>query len=144
MSSKNDPIKEDQEEEDKIPKENKLSQSRLENIDSCQQEDERKNPEDETDYKEEEESKILCLGESEVAEDDDGFKTPTSLDHRIPAMTQCPPAPKKMLPEPSLKRKVSPPRFDVSDAEVESIFSPISEDLKLKKPRRDDDEDEDD
>ncbi|CAI9783251.1 unnamed protein product [Fraxinus pennsylvanica] len=141
MSNKNNPIKEDQEEEKEIKKENNSSQSQLENIDSCQQEDAGKKPEDETDHKEEEESKILSLGESKVAEDDDGFKTPTSLDHKIPAMTQCPPAPKKILPEPSLKRKASPPRFDVSDAEVESIFSPISEDLKLKKPRRDDDED---
>ncbi|CAA3029683.1 Hypothetical predicted protein [Olea europaea subsp. europaea] len=144
MSNKNNPMKEEEEEEEEeeIPKENNLSQSQLENIDSCQQEDERKNPEDETDHKEEEESKILCLGDSEVAEDDDGFKTPTSLDHKIPAMTQCPPAPKKILPEPSLKREASPPRFDVSDAEVESKFSPISEDHKLKKPRRDDDEED--
>ncbi|KAK1399956.1 hypothetical protein POM88_009819 [Heracleum sosnowskyi] len=33
-------------------------------------------------------------------DENDGFRTPTSLEHRIPVPTQCPPAPKK-----SCKRK---------------------------------------
>ncbi|KAH6802560.1 hypothetical protein C2S51_034006 [Perilla frutescens var. frutescens] len=85
------------------------------------------------------------------SEDDDGFKTPTSSDHRIPAITQCPPAPKKFRPPPSkLKRKAaSPPASSRSieldsSAEVESIFCPIVKDQddtqqhKIKKPRTDD------
>ncbi|KAL0451155.1 UNVERIFIED_CONTAM: hypothetical protein Slati_1671900 [Sesamum latifolium] len=89
-----------------------------------------------------------------VEEDDDGFKTPTSSDHRIPATTQCPPAPKKPRPQTSkLKRKASPPpgarrslQFDAS-TEVESIFRQIPdqqdnlEEQKIKKARREDDED---
>ncbi|KAL2481542.1 Uncharacterized protein Adt_34508 [Abeliophyllum distichum] len=173
MSNKNSQfflVKEDQEEEKEEIKLDNLSQPQLEIIDSCQQEDEgiqEKKPEDETDHKKEEEeggggggkkeeiceitsvsfieSKIPCLGESEVAENDDGFRTPTSLDQKIPVMTQCPPAPKKTRPEPSMKRKASRRslQFDVS-AEVDSIFSPIPEedlDLKFKKPRTDRDED---
>ncbi|XP_055807245.1 uncharacterized protein LOC129875994 [Solanum dulcamara] len=35
-------------------------------------------------------------------DDDDGFITPTSSDHKIPVMTKCPPAPKK-----TVKRKFS-------------------------------------
>ncbi|XP_039047623.1 cyclin-dependent protein kinase inhibitor SMR10-like isoform X1 [Hibiscus syriacus] len=42
------------------------------------------------------ENKNICLGEFKaMIDDDDGFKTPTSLDHRIPEMKQCPPAPRK-------------------------------------------------
>ncbi|KAK4419080.1 hypothetical protein Salat_2320800 [Sesamum alatum] len=91
--------------------------------------------------------------EKQIAEDDDGFKTPTSSDHRIPASTQCPPAPKKPRPQTSkLKRKASPPpgarrshQFDASSTEVESIFRPIPdqdniEEQKIKKARREDDE----
>ncbi|KAL0375207.1 UNVERIFIED_CONTAM: hypothetical protein Sradi_3436400 [Sesamum radiatum] len=93
--------------------------------------------------------------EKQIAEeDDDGFKTPTTSDHRIPATTQCPPAPKKPRPQTSkLKRKASPPpgarrslQFDAS-TEVESIFRQIPdqqdnlEEQKIKKARREDDED---
>ncbi|KAG5002373.1 hypothetical protein AAZX31_08G348800 [Glycine max] len=42
----------------------------------------------------------------EEDEEEDGFKTPTSLDHKIPLVpSQCPPAPRKT--KPSLKRKTS-------------------------------------
>nr|GMD46560.1 cyclin-dependent protein kinase inhibitor SMR3-like [Ipomoea batatas] len=44
---------------------------------------------------EEDEKEQRQLGKSEVAEDDDGFRTPESLEHRIPVITACPPAPKK-------------------------------------------------
>ncbi|CAA2974248.1 cyclin-dependent protein kinase inhibitor SMR3-like [Olea europaea var. sylvestris] len=134
MSNKNNLIKE----EEKEIKKDSFSESQLENIEEGEGNEEKK-PEDEK------VAKILCLGESEVAEDDDGFKTPTSSDNKIPVMTQCPPAPKKIRPEPSMKRKASsPPRslqFDVPAAEVDSIFSPISKDQKFKKPRRDHNED---
>ncbi|KAF5737165.1 cyclin-dependent protein kinase inhibitor SMR3 [Tripterygium wilfordii] len=43
----------------------------------------------------------------DVVEEDDGFKTPTSLDHKIPVEIECPPAPRK--PKPSRKRKASSP-----------------------------------
>ena len=81
-----------------------------------------------------------------VDENDDGFRTPTSSDHKIPAMRQCPPAPRK--PKPSAKRKLerSAARrsliFDFSESEFESAFPSArgSNDqfvLKFKKPRRD-------
>ncbi|KAK8563699.1 hypothetical protein V6N12_035840 [Hibiscus sabdariffa] len=38
-------------------------------------------------------------------EEDDGFKTPTSLDYKIPEMKQCPPAPRKPKAN---KRRASP------------------------------------
>lgn len=64
----------------------------------------------------------------EVSENEDGFKTPTSLEHKIPPVTECPPAPKK--PRESRKRKASPPprvrrglRIDCSE-EIESMFPP--------------------
>ncbi|KAE8704505.1 putative Pectinesterase-2 precursor [Hibiscus syriacus] len=50
--------------------------------------------------------KLISLEEMK-ATDDDGFKTPTSLDHKIPVMKQCPPAPRKPKPLPSNKRKPS-------------------------------------
>ncbi|XP_051131701.1 cyclin-dependent protein kinase inhibitor SMR3-like [Andrographis paniculata] len=80
--------------------------------------------------------------------DGDGFVTPTSADHKIPAIIHCPPAPKKPRPEPSrMKRKTSPPlpcELD-STAEIESIFRPISsqdtgEEQKSKKARREGDD----
>lgn len=87
--------------------------------------------------------------EKKIREDDDGFKTP---DHRIPVITQCPPAPKKPRPPPSKrKRKVSSPpgacrslQFEAA-AEVESLLRPISndqddtQDQKTKRARTDDD-----
>jgi len=41
----------------------------------------------------------------EEDEENDGFKTPTSSDHKILVPSQCPPAPRKT--KPSLKRKAS-------------------------------------
>ncbi|KAL6987608.1 hypothetical protein U1Q18_013353 [Sarracenia purpurea var. burkii] len=89
-----------------------------------------------------EELKTPLLGEFEV-DDNDGFKTPTSLEHRIPAATQCPPAPRKLSSRPLTKRKASPRvrrnlQLDLSE-EVESTFSPpFQEDLgrKIKRARR--------
>ena len=62
---------------------------------------------------------------------DDGFKTPTSSDHRIPVILQCPPAPRKPKPVPSKKRKACRSRIvlDLS-IEIESLFpTPILVDL---------------
>ncbi|PIN11973.1 hypothetical protein CDL12_15438 [Handroanthus impetiginosus] len=87
----------------------------------------------------------------QIAEDDDGFKTPTSADHKIPEITECPWAPRKPRPPPSkLKRKASPPgacrslQFDPT-AEIESIFRPMTDqenadEQKMKKARREDEE----
>ncbi|XP_073047124.1 uncharacterized protein [Primulina eburnea] len=86
-----------------------------------------------------------------VDEEEDGFRTPTSSDHRIPAVTQCPPAPRKTRPQQSgVKRKASPSRarrtlqLDAAADEVESIFRPVVEDSveeqKTKKARRDDED----
>ncbi|OIT34680.1 hypothetical protein A4A49_13773 [Nicotiana attenuata] len=46
---------------------------------------------------------VILLKEEEPKDDDDGFKTPTSLESKIPVMTTCPPAPKR-------KASVSPRR----------------------------------
>ncbi|KAJ4980064.1 hypothetical protein NE237_010844 [Protea cynaroides] len=68
-------------------------------------------------------------GELEVNEDDDGFRTPTSLDHRIPAVIhQCPPAPKKSKSSPKRKASSSSTRRQLflvdHSQEIESLFTP--------------------
>ncbi|KAG6760841.1 hypothetical protein POTOM_034024 [Populus tomentosa] len=63
--------------------------------------------------------------EDDKDDDADGFKTPTSLDRKIPVIFQCPPAPRKPKSLPSAKRK-SPQRrvlLDLSN-EIESLFPP--------------------
>ncbi|EPS72650.1 hypothetical protein M569_02107, partial [Genlisea aurea] len=64
-------------------------------------------------------------------EEEDGFKTPTSSDCKIPIPTECPPAPRKRrrpgirnskplsLPPSNVRCRL---RFEVEAAEVESIF----------------------
>ncbi|GMN24223.1 hypothetical protein TIFTF001_000464 [Ficus carica] len=71
----------------------------------------------------------------------DGFKTPTSLDHKIPATLKCPPAPRKPKSLPSTKRKVAARRRVLLDlaSEIELLFPPaILADLggKIKKVRQ--------
>ncbi|KAL2509422.1 uncharacterized protein Fot_33069 [Forsythia ovata] len=86
----------------------------------------------------EEESEKRCLAQSQVAEDDEGFKTPTLLDHKIPVIKQCPAAPRKTRPS-STKRKLSPTR--INQAEIESMFPSRPRDdneHKIKKARKDD------
>ncbi|KAE8693107.1 Detected protein of unknown function [Hibiscus syriacus] len=83
-------------------------------------------------------------GEFNVAgdENDDGFKTSTSLDHRIPAILKCPPAPRKpkSLPIISPKRKAFRRRILLDlTKEMESLFPPaLLADLgnKIKKVRQ--------
>ncbi|OMO67757.1 hypothetical protein CCACVL1_20340 [Corchorus capsularis] len=97
------------------------------------------------------ELKLPCLGESKVhdengkEEDDDGFKTPTCLDQKIPAMLKCPPAPRKPKALPiissSAKRKANFRRRILLDftKEIESLFPPaLLADLgnKIKKVRQ--------
>ncbi|KAJ4725824.1 cyclin-dependent protein kinase inhibitor SMR3-like [Melia azedarach] len=78
---------------------------------------------------------------SRLKEDsDEGFKTPTSSDHKIPVVLQCPPAPRKPKSRPLTKRKVSPRRVlhDLSN-EIEAMFPPaLLADLgnKIKKVRK--------
>ncbi|KAG6762155.1 hypothetical protein POTOM_032642 [Populus tomentosa] len=75
--------------------------------------------------------------EDDKDDDDGGFRTPTSLDRKIPVIFQCPPAPRKPKSLPSAKRK-SPQRrvlLDLSN-EIESLFPPaLAGDLggKIKK-----------
>lgn len=77
-----------------------------------------------------------------VEDDDDGFKTPTSLDHKIPVIQQCPSAPRK--PKVSSKRKAAPPssrtacrslQFNFSE-QIESMFPDLQCLRKIKKARR--------
>jgi hypothetical protein len=85
-----------------------------------------------------EECERPSLGEVKVIEEeDDGFKTPTSLDHKIPVIKQCPPAPKK--PKPQMKRRIAAYkvrrnlRLEVSE-EVESLFPfPLLSDSKRRR-----------
>ncbi|KAI3447687.1 hypothetical protein Pfo_004352 [Paulownia fortunei] len=165
MSTCNSPqncLLEEKEEQEGIIKLENSSQPTSENPSSCQEiASEFQETLDRTDHEEEEDSNTsikdgeknveatVSSRESEkpIPEDDDGFRTPTSLDHKIPAITQCPPAPKKTRPQPSkLKRQASPAsrrslQFDAS-AEFESIFLPMTreyvEEKKSKKARRDD------
>ncbi|KAF3454716.1 hypothetical protein FNV43_RR05164 [Rhamnella rubrinervis] len=66
-----------------------------------------------------------------VQDDDNGFKTPTSLDQKIPVALKCPPAPRKPKSLPSstiktTKRKAHGHRrvfLDLS-CEIESLFPP--------------------
>ncbi|KAK4377537.1 hypothetical protein RND71_003833 [Anisodus tanguticus] len=64
--------------------------------------------------------------------DNDGFKTPTSSDHKIPVMTTCPPAPKK-----SSKRKfsASPSIQPTLHVDFNSTIDE-EEDLGIKKVRK--------
>ncbi|GMN58675.1 hypothetical protein TIFTF001_027781 [Ficus carica] len=92
------------------------------------------------------------LGEldSKVDIDDDGFKTPTSLDHKIPVTQHCPAAPRK--PRISSKRKAVPSsgrtssssttacrslQLDFSE-QIESMFPELQCHRKIKKARRTD------
>ena len=82
------------------------------------------------------ELKISCLGEFKVEDDDDdGFKTPTSLDHRIPLILPCPPAPKKPKSIQSTKRRAPGQNrrvlLDLSN-EIQSLF-PADLGCKLKR-----------
>ncbi|GMI97101.1 hypothetical protein like AT2G28870 [Hibiscus trionum] len=93
---------------------------------------------------EESELKPPSSGEFDVAEDedDDGFKTPTSLDHKIPGILKCPPAPRKpkSLPILSAKRKAFRRRILLDfTKEMECLFPPaLLADLgnKIKKVRQ--------
>lgn len=83
---------------------------------------------------------LPLLGEIKVEEDNDGCKTPTSLEQKIPLMI-CPPAPRKAKSVPSKKRKaLSSQRRILLDysSEVESMFpKALLADLgnKIKKAR---------
>ncbi|CAL5386831.1 unnamed protein product [Camellia sinensis] len=84
--------------------------------------------------------KTRSLGEFKVSDDDNdggGFRTPTSLDQRIPVITQCPPAPRKPKKTLSLttKRKAASRRLmlDLS-TEIDSFLADL--DGKIKKVRK--------
>lgn len=90
------------------------------------------------------ELKIPSVGKfRDVEDDDDGFKTPTSLGHKIPAILQCPPAPRKPKTIPLMtKRKAARQRIllDLSN-DIESLFpTALLVDLsgKFKKIRQED------
>ncbi|GMH10159.1 hypothetical protein Nepgr_012000 [Nepenthes gracilis] len=98
---------------------------------------------------------MRSLGELQEVDDatsNDGFRTPTSLDHKIPEIRPCcPPPPRKLMPKQSRKRKFSDPeirsgRHSISSSnrlldltvEVESMFPPLLQaniGRKIKKAR---------
>jgi len=61
----------------------------------------------------------------DVEDDDDGFKTPTSLDHKIPVIRPCPPPPRKPKTITLTKRKAARQRIllDLSN-DIEALFPP--------------------
>ncbi|KAK4798336.1 hypothetical protein SAY86_030662 [Trapa natans] len=84
-------------------------------------------------------------------DDEDGFRTPVSMGHRIAAAAECPPAPKKPKPVSWRKRRLDDQKDDklavsmviikVSDEELEAMFRPVVPfegygDKVIKKPRR--------
>ncbi|XVF46516.1 hypothetical protein PTKIN_Ptkin03bG0033300 [Pterospermum kingtungense] len=74
-------------------------------------------------------------------ENNGGFKTPTSMDHKIPVLLKCPPAPRKPKSLPSPKRKALIRRRILLDLtkEIESLFpAALLADLgnKIKKVRQ--------
>ncbi|KAI4354447.1 hypothetical protein L6164_003307 [Bauhinia variegata] len=90
------------------------------------------------------------LREQEEIQLEDGFRTPTSLDHRIPVAKQCPPAPRK--PKASRKRKPSsqtscscrhPLDLSIREVEFDLLFpiqhNPLSDsNQNAKRVRRED------
>ncbi|XP_059431009.1 cyclin-dependent protein kinase inhibitor SMR3-like [Corylus avellana] len=113
------------------------------------QEDHQK-PEEEEEEEEKKKKKIkipsVIVGKfRDVEDDEDGFKTPTSLDHKIPVILQCPPAPRKPKTIPLTKRKATRQRIllDLSN-DIEALFPPaLLVDLsrgKIKKIRQEQDE----
>lgn len=65
-------------------------------------------------------------------EENDGFRTPTSIEHRIPVPTECPPAPKK-----SCKRKFEGSSIaEIIRSATKAIHDQF---MVFKKPRQDDD-----
>lgn len=88
-----------------------------------------------------EEKKHEEVGLKEEEEEDDGFRTPTSLEHKIPVVKECPPAPKKPRSEPAVKKRKTSPNscrvhLDLTQ-EMEWLFRPLFEDSKrvIKKTR---------
>ncbi|KAH7856203.1 hypothetical protein Vadar_033900 [Vaccinium darrowii] len=70
------------------------------------------------------------------ASDDDGCHTPTSAEHKIPAVLSCPPAPKKRRRAPSYcKRKLRELVFfeTVAREEVELFFVSVNSRFVLKR-----------
>lgn len=71
-------------------------------------------------------------------EEEEGYRTPTSPEHRIPVITQCPPAPKRPRPHHSeLERKLPQAvcrrlQFDAMK-EVEFIFWRVTPDKVVEK-----------
>ncbi|KGN65712.1 cyclin-dependent protein kinase inhibitor SMR3 [Cucumis sativus] len=79
----------------------------------------------EDDQEEDGQEETLNGGRSNSVEDDDnGFKTPTSLEHKIPTSLQCPMAPRKPKPRRLTKRKAVERHrllLDLS-SEIQSLF----------------------
>ncbi|XP_058110979.1 cyclin-dependent protein kinase inhibitor SMR2-like [Magnolia sinica] len=78
----------------------------------------------------------------EEEEENDGYRTPTSEEHKIPVLQECPPAPKKRRIESRVERKSSSAHFHemkVFDTEF-WLYSPIFLEVEptIKKARRGD------
>ncbi|KAK9156649.1 hypothetical protein Scep_003223 [Stephania cephalantha] len=76
------------------------------------------------------------LGELEVGDgDDEGFRTPTSLDHKIKEGSQCPPAPRKPKSLPlSKKRKLPPSLLSSRSSKLHHVRIDLAEEIELLFP----------
>ncbi|KAJ4849154.1 hypothetical protein Tsubulata_045091 [Turnera subulata] len=152
----NPPLQEDSQKNEVQEPKQEEEKAAAEEKDSCKLQDSQKNEQVQEQKQEEDSSckllvptlKIQLPGEgenrTEEEEEDnsDGFKTPTSADHKIPLVLQRPPAPpRKPKALPSAKRKSSSRRralLDLSN-EIESLFPPaLRSDLgaRMKKARQ--------
>nr|XP_023876179.1 cyclin-dependent protein kinase inhibitor SMR1-like [Quercus suber] len=77
--------------------------------------------------------KINIEEDDNKAEEEDCCRTPTSKEHRIPKILDCPPAPRKPKRAPTCKRKLSDLQFFeiVNRDEVDSFFRSSFEQLAV-------------
>ncbi|KAM4094406.1 hypothetical protein ACB094_06G193000 [Castanea mollissima] len=77
--------------------------------------------------------KKINVEEEDNKEEEDCCRTPTSKEHRIPKILDCPPAPRKPKRAPTCKRKLSDLQFFeiVNREEVDSFFKSSFEQLAV-------------
>ncbi|KAI4331714.1 hypothetical protein MLD38_029870 [Melastoma candidum] len=75
--------------------------------------------------------------EAENDDEDDGFRTPTSSEHKIPVLTECPPAPAPKRPEeltPNTRRKRRRPspssRLEEDECETVKVIDLLPEEVE--------------
>ena len=82
--------------------------------------------------------KINVEEDDNKEEEEDCCRTPTSKEHRIPKILDCPPAPRKPKRAPTCKRKLSELQFFeiVNREEVDSFFRSSFEQIAVITPNK--------